>query len=67
MTVLTAVLPCYHQADRLPATLACFLAELSPVPGEVGLLVVDDGSTDATAAIYGPGEVEGGPTTVPRA
>jgi glycosyltransferase involved in cell wall biosynthesis len=50
-TALTIVLPCYNEAERLPATLKAYLAHLSRVPGEVEILVVDDGSTDATAAV----------------
>jgi dolichyl-phosphate beta-glucosyltransferase len=49
--VLSVVLPCYNEADRLPGTLQTLLAELSAVPGEVEVLVVDDGSTDATVAV----------------
>ncbi len=47
---LTVVLPCYNEAERLPRTLRSLLAHLSGVPGEVEVLVVDDGSTDATVA-----------------
>ena len=48
---LTVILPCYNEAERLPRTLQSFLAHLSCVPGEVEVLVVDDGSTDATVAV----------------
>jgi dolichyl-phosphate beta-glucosyltransferase len=48
---LTVVLPCYNEADRLPGTLQALLAHLSAAPGEVEVLVVDDGSTDATATV----------------
>lgn len=47
MTPLTVVLPCYNEAERLPRTLEGLLAQL---PSDVEVLVVDDGSTDATAA-----------------
>ena len=47
---LTVVLPCYNEAERLPGTLRSLLAHLSGVPGQVEMLVVDDGSTDATVA-----------------
>ena len=47
---LTVVLPCYNEAERLPRTLRSLLAHLSGAPGEVEVLVVDDGSTDATVA-----------------
>jgi dolichyl-phosphate beta-glucosyltransferase len=49
--VLTLVLPCYNEAERLPGTLQTFLAHLSGVRGEVEVLVVDDGSTDATVRV----------------
>jgi dolichyl-phosphate beta-glucosyltransferase len=50
-TALTVVLPCYNEAERLPGTLQTLLAHLPAVPGQVGVLVVDDGSTDATAMV----------------
>jgi dolichyl-phosphate beta-glucosyltransferase len=48
---LTVVLPCYNEAERLPETLQGLLGHLSATPGEVEVLVVDDGSTDATAGV----------------
>jgi len=48
---LTVVLPCYNEAERLPGTLQALLARLSTAPGEVEMLVVDDGSTDATVSV----------------
>jgi len=48
---LTVVLPCYNEAERLPGTLRALLAHLSAAPGEVEVLVVDDGSTDATVRV----------------
>jgi len=48
---LTVVLPCYNEAERLPATLQALLAHLSAAPGQVEVLVVDDGSTDATVRV----------------
>jgi dolichyl-phosphate beta-glucosyltransferase len=48
---LTVILPCYNEAERLPRTLQVLLAHLSAVPGEVEVLVVDDGSTDATVRV----------------
>jgi dolichyl-phosphate beta-glucosyltransferase len=48
---LSLIFPCYNEAERLPRTLASYLAALSPRPGEVEVLVVDDGSTDQTAAV----------------
>ena len=50
-TALSLIFPCYNEADRLPRTLASYLAQLSPRPGEVEVLVVDDGSTDQTFAV----------------
>ena len=50
-TALTLIFPCYNEAERLPQTLAAYLAELSRRPGEVEVLVVDDGSTDETFAV----------------
>jgi dolichyl-phosphate beta-glucosyltransferase len=48
---LSIVLPCLNEADRLPGTLAAYLAHFSPARAEVELVVVDDGSTDGTTAI----------------
>jgi glycosyltransferase involved in cell wall biosynthesis len=45
------ILPCYNEADRLPGTLRALLGHLSTAPGEVEVLVVDDGSTDATVEV----------------
>jgi glycosyltransferase involved in cell wall biosynthesis len=50
-TALTLILPCYNEAERLPQTLTAYLAQLSRQPGEVEVLVVDDGSTDQTFAV----------------
>jgi dolichyl-phosphate beta-glucosyltransferase len=50
-TALTVILPCYNEAERLPKTLQALLAYLSGRPGQVEVLVVDDGSTDATATV----------------
>jgi dolichyl-phosphate beta-glucosyltransferase len=48
---LSIVLPCLDEAERLPGTLATYLAHFPPSRSEVELLVVDDGSTDGTTAI----------------
>jgi dolichyl-phosphate beta-glucosyltransferase len=50
-TALTVILPCYNEAERLPGTLRELLTHLSAVPGQVEVLVVDDGSTDATVMV----------------
>jgi glycosyltransferase involved in cell wall biosynthesis len=50
-TALTLIFPCYNEAERLPQTLTAYLAELPRQPGEVEILVVDDGSTDQTFAV----------------
>ena len=51
MTALTLILPCFNEAERLPATLATYLAQLPTAPAAAEVLVVDDGSTDATAEV----------------
>ena len=48
---LSVVLPCYNEAERLPGTLQGLLGHVSAAPGEVEVLVVDDGSTDATVEV----------------
>ncbi|HEX2157831.1 MAG TPA: dolichyl-phosphate beta-glucosyltransferase [Actinomycetes bacterium] len=48
---LSIVLPCFDEADRLPGTLAAYLAHFPPSRAEVELIVVDDGSTDGTSTI----------------
>jgi glycosyltransferase involved in cell wall biosynthesis len=59
---LSVVFPCLDEAERLPATLAAYLAHYPPgrggpgrVPRSVGaqveLIVVDDGSSDGTPAV----------------
>jgi dolichyl-phosphate beta-glucosyltransferase len=50
-TALSLVFPCYNEAERLPQTLAAYLAALPRQPGAVEFLVVDDGSTDQTFAV----------------
>jgi dolichyl-phosphate beta-glucosyltransferase len=42
---------CYNEAERLPGTLAVYLAALTRRPGEVEVLVVDDGSSAQTVAV----------------
>jgi len=48
---LTVILPCYNEAERLPGTLQALLTHLSAPPGKVEVLVVDDGSSDATVTV----------------
>jgi glycosyltransferase involved in cell wall biosynthesis len=48
---LSIVLPCFDEAERLPGTLAAYLAHFPPGRAEVELVVVDDGSSDGTSAI----------------
>lgn len=48
---LSIVIPAYNEAHRLPATLDRIEAYLRPRAIEAEVIVVDDGSTDATAAI----------------
>ena len=48
---LSIVLPCLDEAERLPGTLAAYLAHFPPSRAEVELVVVDDGSTDGTTAV----------------
>jgi glycosyltransferase involved in cell wall biosynthesis len=48
---LSIVLPCFDEAERLPGTLAAYLAHFPPTRAEVELIVVDDGSSDGTSAI----------------
>jgi dolichyl-phosphate beta-glucosyltransferase len=48
---LSIILPCLDEAERLPGTLAAYLAHFPPDRAEVELIVVDDGSTDGTTAI----------------
>jgi dolichyl-phosphate beta-glucosyltransferase len=50
-TALSLIFPCYNEAERLPQTLAAYLAQLSQEPGAVEVLIIDDGSTDQTFAV----------------
>jgi 4-hydroxybenzoate polyprenyltransferase len=49
LPALTVVVPCRNEEARLPAALAALAGQR--YPGELHVLVVDDGSTDATARV----------------
>lgn len=51
MSFLSVVIPAYNESDRLPHTLELFLDYLSQQTYDWEVIVVDDGSTDATGAI----------------
>lgn len=48
---LSLVIPCFNEAQRLPRSLPRLLACLQGQPSPWELLLVDDGSTDSTAAL----------------
>jgi glycosyltransferase involved in cell wall biosynthesis len=48
---LTIIIPSYNEEARLPATLDRIAAYIARAQRETEVLVVDDGSTDATAAV----------------
>jgi len=50
-TELSIVIPAYNEELRLPATLERIAAYLRATAREVEVLIVDDGSTDRTAAV----------------
>ncbi len=49
--MLSVVVPAYNEAARLPATLAALEGHLRTSRGPAEIVVVDDGSSDATARI----------------
>jgi dolichyl-phosphate beta-glucosyltransferase len=49
--VLSLVVPAYNEADRLPPSLQRMREHLDAVPEEYEVIVVDDGSRDATSAV----------------
>lgn len=50
---LSIIIPAYNEARRLPQTLVAIMAYLARQPFSAEVLVVDDGSTDATVAVAG--------------
>jgi dolichyl-phosphate beta-glucosyltransferase len=52
LAFLSIVIPAYNEENRLPATLARLDSYIAKAPwGEAEVLIVDDGSTDGTAAL----------------
>ena len=51
ITDLTVVVPAYNEEERLPDTLAELAEFFDEGPGDVELILVDDGSTDSTLEI----------------
>lgn len=48
---LSIIIPAFNEAQRLPATLAALIAYFSAPGRTVEIILVDDGSTDATATL----------------
>ncbi len=51
VSALSVVVPAFNEASRLPRTLTEILGILAPSGREFEILVVDDGSTDATRGV----------------
>ena len=51
MTTLSVIIPCYNEESRLGPTLEAIGDYLAERVDEAEVIVVDDGSTDATAAV----------------
>jgi dolichyl-phosphate beta-glucosyltransferase len=51
MVDLSIVVPAYNEAERLPTTLAALRGFLADRPWKTEIIVVDDGSADATVAV----------------
>lgn len=50
--LLSIIIPCYNASKTIVDTLQCFKSELNDLPaGAFEILIVNDGSTDATADI----------------
>ncbi len=45
---LSVVIPCFNEEESLPATLARVLGVVNPVCKDFEIILVDDGSKDAT-------------------
>lgn len=50
MPVLSVVIPAYNEAENIAGALHDVLADVASVVGDLEIIVVDDGSTDETAA-----------------
>lgn len=51
MTSLSIIVPAYNEEHRIGSTLASIAAFAADRPGDVEVIVVDDGSRDATSAV----------------
>lgn len=51
MNSISAIIPCFNDAESLPETIRTAKAVLSKIPGEHEIIVVNDGSTDTTQAV----------------
>src|SRR5262249_2215698 len=49
--LLSIVIPCYNEQDRLPATLEAIKAYMSSRGGDYELILADDGSSDRTPEV----------------
>ena len=51
MSDYAVIIPAFNEATQLPATLASLRKAMEDAPGQGEVIVVDNGSTDETAAI----------------